>query len=99
MPLDWDDPITENPALNATEIWELHNFTGTPTRSTSTRCSSRSLDREHSAVRRGRRSAGRRGTKDTVIAYPGEITRVKAKFDLAGLSSGTATSSSTRTTR
>ncbi len=25
------------------------------------------------------------GYKDTVIAYPGEITRVKAKFDLAGL--------------
>jgi FtsP/CotA-like multicopper oxidase with cupredoxin domain len=25
------------------------------------------------------------GYKDTVIAYPGEITRVKAKFDLPGL--------------
>ena len=25
------------------------------------------------------------GTKDTVIAYPGEITRVKARFDLEGL--------------
>jgi FtsP/CotA-like multicopper oxidase with cupredoxin domain len=25
------------------------------------------------------------GYKDTVIAYPGEITRVKALFDLAGL--------------
>jgi spore coat protein A, manganese oxidase len=24
------------------------------------------------------------GYKDTVIAYPGEITRVKAKFDLPG---------------
>jgi bilirubin oxidase len=24
------------------------------------------------------------GFKDTVIAYPGEITRVKAKFDLPG---------------
>ena len=24
---DWDDPITENPALDATEIWEMHNFT------------------------------------------------------------------------
>ena len=26
-----------------------------------------------------------RGFKDTVIAYPGEITRVKARFDLPGL--------------
>jgi spore coat protein A len=25
------------------------------------------------------------GLKDTVIAYPGEITRVKARFDIAGL--------------
>jgi FtsP/CotA-like multicopper oxidase with cupredoxin domain len=25
------------------------------------------------------------GFKDTVIAYPGEITRVKARFDIAGL--------------
>ena len=25
------------------------------------------------------------GFKDTVIAYPGEITRVKARFDVAGL--------------
>ena len=25
--LGWHDPITENPALNFTEIWELHNFT------------------------------------------------------------------------
>jgi FtsP/CotA-like multicopper oxidase with cupredoxin domain len=25
------------------------------------------------------------GFKDTVIAYPGEITRVKALFDIAGL--------------
>jgi spore coat protein A len=23
----WDDPITENPALNSTEVWEIHNAT------------------------------------------------------------------------
>jgi FtsP/CotA-like multicopper oxidase with cupredoxin domain len=28
--------------------------------------------------------AGESGFKDTVIAYPGEITRVKARYDLAG---------------
>jgi FtsP/CotA-like multicopper oxidase with cupredoxin domain len=27
VPLRWDDPITENPAVGATEVWELHNFT------------------------------------------------------------------------
>ena len=23
----WDDPITENPRLGATEVWEIYNFT------------------------------------------------------------------------
>ena len=39
------------------------------------------------------------GFKDTVVALPGEITRLKATFDLPAASSGTATSSTTRTTR
>ena len=26
-PLGWDDPITENPAVGATEVWEIYNFT------------------------------------------------------------------------
>jgi spore coat protein A len=26
--LTWDDPITENPALNDVETWEVYNFTG-----------------------------------------------------------------------
>ena len=59
----------------------------TRTRSTSTRSSSRS-----STARRIGRSAPARppeswetGRKDTVIAYPGEMTRVKALFDRPGL--------------
>ena len=40
------------------------------------------------------------GFKDTVIAYPGEVTRVKAHLrDTRASTCGTATSSSTRTTR
>jgi bilirubin oxidase len=27
MPLLWADPITENPILGSTEIWEIFNFT------------------------------------------------------------------------
>ena len=27
-PIIWDAPITENPALNAVETWEVYNFTG-----------------------------------------------------------------------
>ncbi|GAA2376005.1 multicopper oxidase [Catellatospora methionotrophica] len=82
MPMHWDHPITEDPKLNATEIWELHNF---------------SVDAhpihlhlvQFEILGRGvdgktPPEPGERGTKDTVIALPGEITRVKAKFDLAG---------------
>ena len=39
MPLEWSDTITDNPALDAIEIWVLHNFTHP---STFMRCSSRS---------------------------------------------------------
>jgi hypothetical protein len=42
VPKMWHDPITENPALGSTEVWELYNATADATRSTSTRCSSRS---------------------------------------------------------
>ena len=27
VPMGWNDPITENPALNSIEVWEMHNFT------------------------------------------------------------------------
>ena len=26
-PLKWMDPVTENPSVGATELWEIHNFT------------------------------------------------------------------------
>jgi FtsP/CotA-like multicopper oxidase with cupredoxin domain len=46
------------------------------------------IDRER-IDRRGRHTrppeSWESGYKDTVISYPGEITRVKAKFDLPGL--------------
>ncbi|HZO85924.1 MAG TPA: multicopper oxidase [Verrucomicrobiae bacterium] len=86
IPLEWKDPITENPALNATEVWEIHNHTE---------------DAHPIHVHQvmfevlGRRSMEggperppepwERGAKDTVIAFPDEITRIKARFDIAGL--------------
>ncbi|GAA1420172.1 multicopper oxidase family protein [Catellatospora coxensis] len=82
MPMHWDHPITENPELNATEIWELHNFSQDAhpihLHLVQFEILGRGVD--------GRRppEPGERGTKDTVIALPGEITRVKATFDLAG---------------
>jgi bilirubin oxidase len=82
--ISWDDAITETPLQDSTEIWEIHNFT---------------VDAHpihihqvmFEVVNRQPLDGGARApehwelaAKDTVIAYPGEITRVKAKFDLPG---------------
>ncbi|MEV4414121.1 multicopper oxidase domain-containing protein [Catellatospora sp. NPDC049609] len=82
VPRQWHDPVTEQPALNATEIWEVHNW-------------SAHAHPVHLHVVQfevlGRGKDGRqpprpgdRGMKDTVLVFPGETTRVKATFDLAG---------------
>jgi spore coat protein A len=83
-PLLWMDPITENPALGTTEEWEIYNFTmdAHPIH----------IHQVHfEVVNRQEIGGGVRvpeswetGYKDTVIAYPGEITRIKALYDLPG---------------
>jgi bilirubin oxidase len=85
--LSWDHPITENPALGATEIWELHNFTADAHPIHIHEVQFQVVDRRRFAPGRATRPPERweTGFKDTVIAYPGEITRVKALFDLPGL--------------
>ena len=42
---------------------------------------------------------GETGFKDTVVAYPGQVTRVRAQFNTPGQFVGIATSWSTRTTK
>ncbi len=84
-PLRWDDPITENPAVGATEVWELYNFTEDAHPIHIHEIQFQVLERQpFDGPRRGSES-WEAGRKDTVIAYPGEITRVKATFDRAGL--------------
>jgi FtsP/CotA-like multicopper oxidase with cupredoxin domain len=87
VPRNWDDPITENPAVGATEVWELHNFTEDAHPIHIHEILFEVVNRERIATGAVRDpepgEAGAR--KDTVIAYPGEITRVKAKYDRAGL--------------
>jgi spore coat protein A len=82
----WDDPITENPAVGATEIWEIHNFTPDAHPIHIHEVQFQVVGREpfdDSTPRPPER--WETGYKDTVIAYPAEITRVKATFDRAGL--------------
>jgi FtsP/CotA-like multicopper oxidase with cupredoxin domain len=88
-PLLWMDPITETPALGATEVWEMANFTEDAHPIHIHQVQFEVLGRE--VIGGGPSIAGSNGPlpwetgrKDTVIAYPGETTRVKARFDLPG---------------
>ena len=85
VPLGWDEPISENPALNTIEVWEMHNFTEDAHPIHIHEVQFQVVNRQPigGAVRPP--EPYERGFKDTVIAYPGEITRVKALFDLPGL--------------
>ena len=83
--LEWADPVTENPAHNSVEVWEMYNFTvdAHPIHIHEVQFSV--VDRQPIVGGPARPpEAWERGRKDTVIAYPGEITRVRALFDLAG---------------
>ncbi|MBI3561627.1 MAG: multicopper oxidase domain-containing protein [Gammaproteobacteria bacterium] len=84
-PLLWMDPITENPALDATEVWEIHNFTEDAHPIHVHEVQFQIVNRQPFGGEPRPPEHNETGLKDTVIAYPGEITRIKAKFDLAGL--------------
>jgi spore coat protein A len=83
--LGWDDPITENPALGATEIWEMHNFTEDAHPIHIHEVQFQVVNRQPFGGAIRLPESWERGYKDTVIAYPGEVTRIKALFDLPGL--------------
>jgi FtsP/CotA-like multicopper oxidase with cupredoxin domain len=85
LPLRWDDPVTENPAVGATEVWEMYNFTEDAHPIHIHEIMFQVLERQPFAGPARGPEAWETGRKDTVIAYPGEVTRVKATFDRAGL--------------
>jgi hypothetical protein len=80
--------VTENPTLGDTEEWEIYNFTADahPIHlhlvrfQVLARQAIPGFDPVAPVV-----LPSETGYKDTVIAYPGEITTVKAKFDIEGL--------------
>jgi FtsP/CotA-like multicopper oxidase with cupredoxin domain len=83
-PLGWEDPVTENPAVGATEVWELHNFTADAHPIHIHEVQFRVLERQPFGDAARPPELWEHGPKDTVIAYPGEVTRVKARFPVAG---------------
>jgi bilirubin oxidase len=84
-PLGWMDAITENPALGATEVWEMHNFTADAHPIHIHEVQFQVVDRQPFEGDPRPPEANEMGFKDTVISYPGEITRVIAKFEHPGL--------------
>ena len=95
----WADPITENPAVGATEVWELYNFTADAHPMHIHEITFEVVNREALMLDPGTgepmqpvqltgnvrpSEAWENGLKDTVIAYPGEVTRLRAKFDTPG---------------
>jgi len=100
-PFPWMDPITENPGNGTTEIWEIFNFTEDahpihmhlvefqvvnrqPLLADATGMPSLPATPDPLGIVRGP-EAWEGGSKDTVTAYPGEVTRVKARFDRKGM--------------
>jgi FtsP/CotA-like multicopper oxidase with cupredoxin domain len=83
--LGWDDPITETPRVGTTEIWELHNFTEDAHPIHIHEIQFQVLGRQPFDGDARGPEPWETGLKDTVIAFPEEITRVKAHFDRAGL--------------
>jgi FtsP/CotA-like multicopper oxidase with cupredoxin domain len=81
-PLLWSDLITENPAVGATEEWEIHNFTEDAHPIHVHLVKFKVLGRGANGAQAP--EPWETGFKDTVIAYPGEITRIKAQYDVAG---------------
>jgi FtsP/CotA-like multicopper oxidase with cupredoxin domain len=96
-PLLWMDPVTENPEPGATEIWELYNATGDAHPIHIHEVLFEVVDRqaivvdeENATVQVEPGSVPRppepweNGLKDTVIAYPSEVTRLRITFTTAG---------------
>jgi spore coat protein A len=95
----WMDDVTENPAVGATEVWEIYNTTADAhpmhVHEVTFEVVNREglmLDPETEEVLQPVQLTGNprppepweSGFKDTVIAYPGEVTRLRAQFNNPG---------------
>ena len=93
----WGDAITENPQVGATEIWEFYNATVDAHPMHIHEVIFQVVNRQPILVDEANQTVQivprsmpqppqpwEKGFKDTVIAYPGQVTRVRAKFEGAG---------------
>jgi spore coat protein A, manganese oxidase len=100
MPVEmmWSEPVSENPVVGATEVWEFYNFTADAHpmhvheiafEVVNRQALITNADGETEAPARlvgdpRPPEAWESGFKDTVIAYPGEVTRVRGQFLVPG---------------
>ena len=94
----WMEPVTENPAVGATEVWEFYNTTGDAhpmhVHETVFEVVNRqnlALDNDGEVVEPIQldgdatlAESWETGFKDTVTAFPGTVTRVRAQFNVPG---------------
>ena len=94
----WADPVSENPNVGDTELWELYNTTADAHPMHIHEIVFEVVNRQDLATDEDGEvvqpieligeptgpEPWERGLKDTVIAYPGQVTRVKAKFNSPG---------------
>jgi FtsP/CotA-like multicopper oxidase with cupredoxin domain len=98
MPRMWMDAVTENPAVGATEVWEYYNTTADAHPMHIHEITFEVINRQGLALDPAGEviqpvqlvgsptppELWENGLKDTVIAYPGQVTRVKAQFKTPG---------------
>lgn len=95
----WMDPVTENPRVGDTETWEIYNTTGDAHPIRVHEVTFAVLDRQDLLLDPDTEAPsipltpngparppepGESGFKDTVTAYPGQVTRIKATFSNPG---------------
>ena len=94
----WAAPITQNPNVGDTEVWEIYNFTADAHPIHVHEVTFEVVDRQALVTNEDGETlppaqlAGdprppepwETGRKDTVTSFPGEVTRIRARFDNAG---------------
>ncbi len=94
----WADPVTENPGVGDTEVWEYYNFTADAHPMHIHEVAFRVVNRQALVTNEDGETvpparlvgdprppeAWENGWKDTVIAYPGEVTRLRLRFTNPG---------------
>jgi FtsP/CotA-like multicopper oxidase with cupredoxin domain len=93
----WMDPVTENPAVGATEVWELYNATADAHPMHIHEVAFEVINRQNIFVDEAAGTvqvipgsaptppeSWETGRKDTVVAYPGQVTRVRIQFTSPG---------------